>query len=59
MTAYKNSPENRTPTGFRGKGYNIIFSHFKVLSLSVNTTPNIAEPRHLLTHAGHENSTLI
>lgn len=43
MTAYNNSPENRTPMGFPGKGHNIIFSHFKALSLSVNTTPNIAE----------------
>lgn len=59
MTAYNNSPENRTPMGFPGKGHNIIFSHFKALSLSVNTTPNTAEPWHLLTHAGHENSTLI
>lgn len=47
MITYKNSPGNRTAIGFPGKGYNIIFSHFKALSLNANTTPNITEPWHL------------
>lgn len=47
MTRYKNYPENRRPMGFPGKVYNIIFSHFKVLLLNVNTTLNTAEPWHL------------